>query len=76
MRIILALLLTFILQLSVLAGKHHKEHAEHKIEVESAIPIVTAPHIWATMEGKDYDEAMMKIKSDRPELKVVKLNQV
>jgi len=64
-----------ILYLLASASGSHHHHKENKIKEQTA-PIITQPHMWASLEGVNFSEAEEKIKSDRPELQVVKLNQV
>lgn len=69
-----AITLTVLYLLASASGSHH-HHKENKIKEQTA-PIITQPHMWASLEGINFLEAEEKIKSDRPELEVVKLNQV
>uniref|UniRef100_A0A7S3MAL3 Uncharacterized protein n=1 Tax=Spumella elongata TaxID=89044 RepID=A0A7S3MAL3_9STRA len=69
-----AITLTVLYLLASASGSHH-HHKENKIKEQTA-PIITQPHMWASLEGINFLDAEEKIKSDRPELEVVKLNQI
>jgi len=68
-------LIVIVLLHATALGKVHHHNTVPKVK-DQGVPIVTQPHIWASVEGLDFLEAELKIKSDRPELQVEKRNQV